>query len=72
MKYNKLFPASGILKTRKHNVSETETESVSILRGVGETSTLLRPLEKGNFNLSKGSNREGVSSSPEDGNKSSF
>jgi hypothetical protein len=43
-----LRPSSGILKTRKHNVSETG--SVSVLRWMGETLTLLVPLERANVN----------------------
>jgi hypothetical protein len=41
--------SSSIAETRKHNVSETG--SVSVLRwGGGATPTLLRPLERANFN----------------------
>jgi hypothetical protein len=44
-----LCPPSGILKPRECNVSETG--SVSILRCVWETPTLLGPLERANLNL---------------------
>jgi hypothetical protein len=58
--------SSGILETRKHNVSETG--SVSVLRRWGR-SILFRPLERANLNqwlglrfaLSKGPKRVGVS-----------
>jgi hypothetical protein len=43
-----LCPLSGILNTRKHNVSETGP--VSVLMGVKETPTLLGPLERANLN----------------------
>jgi hypothetical protein len=44
-----LCPSSGIPETREYNVSETG--SVSVLRwGVGETPTLLGPLERANLN----------------------
>jgi hypothetical protein len=44
-----LFPSSGILENRKHDVSETG--SVSILRSRGETTpTQLDPLERANLN----------------------
>jgi hypothetical protein len=43
-----LCPSSGILKTKKHNVSETG--SVSVLRGEGKTPTLLGPIERTNLN----------------------
>jgi hypothetical protein len=42
-----LCPSSGILEAIKHNVSETG--SVSVLK-LGETSTLLGPLERANLN----------------------
>jgi hypothetical protein len=41
-------PSSGILETRKHNVSETG--SVSALRWGGETPTVLGLLERANLN----------------------
>jgi hypothetical protein len=41
-----LYPLSGILKSKEHNISETG--SVSILRCRG-TPTLLDPLERANF-----------------------
>jgi hypothetical protein len=45
------FPSSGILETRKHEVSETG--SVSVLRWEGEkTPTQLGPLERANLNHS--------------------
>jgi hypothetical protein len=53
-----LCPSSSILKTRKHNVSETP--SASILRWGGR-----------HLVLSKGPNKVGVSPSPEDENRSS-
>jgi hypothetical protein len=40
--------SSGILETRRHNVSETP--SVSVLRRGEETPTLLGPLERANLN----------------------
>jgi hypothetical protein len=44
-----LFPSSGILGTRKHDISETG--SVSILRcGGGKTPTQLGPLDRANLN----------------------
>jgi hypothetical protein len=43
-----LHPSSGILETRKHNVSETG--SVSILKWGGKTPTQLGPLERANLN----------------------
>jgi hypothetical protein len=39
-----LFSSSGILETRKHNVSETG--SVSVLRCGGKTPTQLGPLDR--------------------------
>jgi hypothetical protein len=39
-----LFPSSGILGTRKHDVSETG--SVSVLRFRGKTPTQLGPLDR--------------------------
>jgi hypothetical protein len=42
-----LCPSSGILETRKHNVSETE--SVSVLRSGGKTPTQLGTLERANL-----------------------
>jgi hypothetical protein len=43
-----LCPSSGILETRKHNVSETG--SVSVLRREGKTPTQLGHLERANLN----------------------
>jgi hypothetical protein len=40
---------SGILETRKHDVSETG--SVSVLRWGGKTPTQLSPLERANLDL---------------------
>jgi hypothetical protein len=42
-----LLPTSGILETRKHDVSETG--SVSVLRWRGKTPTQLGPLERANL-----------------------
>jgi hypothetical protein len=44
-----LCPSSGILVTRKHNISESVSVSVLKWRGGGETPTLLCPLERSNF-----------------------
>jgi hypothetical protein len=67
-------PSSGILETKKDNVSETG--SVLSSGEGGKTPTLLGPLERANHNhctLSKGPNLVGVlPPSPEDGNRSSF
>jgi hypothetical protein len=41
-------PTSGILETRKNNVSETG--SISCLKCKGKTPTQLRPLERANIN----------------------
>jgi hypothetical protein len=60
-----LFPSSGILKTRKLDVSETGLFSSS---GEGETPTLLGSLERANLNHWT----EGFPPSPEDGNRPSF
>jgi hypothetical protein len=46
-----LFPSSGILGTRKHDVSETR--SVSVLRFWGKTATQLGPLDRANLNYWK-------------------
>jgi hypothetical protein len=63
-----LCPSSGILKTRKHNISETG--SFSVLRWRGEDTYSVGSLEK---NLSKGPNWVGVfPPSPENGNRSNF
>jgi hypothetical protein len=43
-----LFPSSGILGTRKHDVSETG--SVSVLRCGRKTPTQMGPLDRANFN----------------------
>jgi hypothetical protein len=43
-----LFPSSGILESRKHNV--LETGSISILRWGGKTPILLSPIERVNLN----------------------
>jgi hypothetical protein len=43
------FPSSGILETRKHDVSETG--SVSVLRRKGGEDTQLGPLERAPFHL---------------------
>jgi hypothetical protein len=62
-----LCPSSGILETRKHNVSETG--SVSVLRWREETPILLGPLERANLNHWTS---DVSSPSPEDGNRSSL
>jgi hypothetical protein len=43
-----LSPSSGIIETRKHDVSETG--SVSVFRWGGKTSTQLGPLERAKLN----------------------
>jgi hypothetical protein len=56
--FSEFCPSSGILETRKHNVSETG--SVSVLSWGGETPTLLGLVERANHNH-WGRNRVGVS-----------
>jgi hypothetical protein len=46
----KLFPSSGILKTRKHDVSETVSVSVFRRGGGGDTYSHLGPLHSANLN----------------------
>jgi hypothetical protein len=61
-----LFPSSGILENRKHDVSETR--SVFVLKWGGKTPTQLGPIERANLH-----HWVGVSPpSLEDGNRSSF
>jgi hypothetical protein len=57
-----LCPSSGIIETRKHNVSETGSFFRSKMRG-GKRSTQLGPSERANFNHHKSSFRNVVFSS---------
>jgi hypothetical protein len=59
-----LCPSSGILETRKHNVSELDLFPSS---GEGETPTLLGPIERPNLN-----HWIQCPPSPEDGNRYSL